>query len=240
MAVSGFCFQGRVRVGEEVGLLSYCSAASMTTPRIVHRHASRSRWPKPSHRSHFFRQRSSSSRCLLTNSGPTSNSSPISQSSLTSLIRPVSVVSAVLSSRSGISLNTSSSSSGAMKPSSGSVISDWADWGPNLSQHIFWGSKTMPPTTCTPLVALIFVMSAGLGVEFSFSRTANGDKEAVDGDEVGGSKAFRALSLPSHRYVSGLYSIPLTTKKRLVDWHIHGGGAVSLTFGFLVRVEIGD
>lgn len=57
----------------------------------------------------------------------------------------------------------------------------------------------MPPTTCTPLLVLICVMRAGLGVAFSLSRNANAGTEAVDGDEAGGSKAWRAWSLPSHR-----------------------------------------
>lgn len=63
----------------------------------------------------------------------------------------------------------------------------------------------MPPTTCTPLVVLILVMRAGLGVAFSLSRIAkSGGMEAVEGEDAGASNPFRAWSLPSHRYVSGL------------------------------------
>lgn len=46
----------------------------------------------------------------------------------------------------------------------------------------------MPPTTCTPLVVLMLVMSAGLGVAFSLSRAAKcGGIEAVDGEDAGAS-----------------------------------------------------
>lgn len=63
----------------------------------------------------------------------------------------------------------------------------------------------MPPTTCTPLVELILVIRAGLGVAFSLSRIEKtGGMEAVDGEDAGASKPFKAWSLPSHRYVSGL------------------------------------
>lgn len=50
----------------------------------------------------------------------------------------------------------------------------------------------MPPTTCTPLIVLMLVIRAGLGVAFSFSRIAKGGMEAVDGDDAGASKALRA------------------------------------------------
>ena len=71
----------------------------------------------------------------------------------------------------------------------------------------------MLPTTCTFWEELMFVISAGRGVVFSFSRRAWDGSEAADrdGEEVGASKGLRSFSLPSQRKVVGLYHIPLTT-----------------------------
>lgn len=61
------------------------------------------------------------------------------------------------------------------------------------------GSKTMPPTTWTPCEALMFVMSAGRGVEDSFSRKRWGGMVEGVGESTGASKGERSFSLPSQR-----------------------------------------
>lgn len=69
------------------------------------------------------------------------------------------------------------------------------------------GSKTMPPTTWTPCVALMLVMRAGAvlsAVEVGVGCAGEVLVANAAGEGIGASKGARAFSLPSQRKRIGL------------------------------------